>query len=332
MNNLDSEKIIGVIEVGSKAVRLLIADVFNGEMRVLKYESLFQPIPAIRLLSDSEVRLHLKKIDDAVEVFRLIAEKHGAQWVFPFGTSIAREIASRIGGNEVIGSQKILVLNSSSEAAFSLCAALSGANSLLSKKSSNILVIDQGGGSLETIIGKKGEGLPIALDCSSYKLGSHELLQLFHEQGRNFKKYKDVINKRINDYRNTGLLVSDAVMLGGTATTSAWLKMRQSTSERFDPSVINGIRVTVEEIDRWCALLTEQFTKNRAVINDIFSFQKDNPEAPEKFITSMIAISAFLRKYGISSYLVSSNTTRHGVAIAAANDMNMIKKMFNIET
>lgn len=196
------------------------------------------------------------------------------------------------------------------------------------KKTKRILILDLGASSMEIAGGTVAGGVLSMETYKSYKLGSEELVSLLKDTRKDFKRYENKIQKRLQSYEQvrTFSRPDHVVLLGSVASNATWLlerlKFEEARNKPYDPKRINGKRVSVREIESFVAGLLDAFSKDEHLILKFLGYGKEAPEEFEKIVTGLMTISAVLRMYNVESFQVSGQGTRYGVAWVLATEGN----------
>ncbi len=199
----------GAIDIGSNAVRLLIANVIEekGKETSFKKSSLVR-VP-IRLGADSFVsgkisETNIQRMLDAMKAFKLLMKVHGVEKYKGCATSAMREASN---GKDVIAeiSKKtdidIEIINGKKEAAIIFSTDL---NSFVNSNET-YLYVDVGGGSTEFTLFSEGE----IVNSKSFKIGTVRLINNTKETNNKiFKKVEEWIKSNTKDYKRISLIGS----------------------------------------------------------------------------------------------------------------------------
>ena len=199
----------GAIDIGSNAVRLLVANVIEekGKDPSFKKSSLVR-VP-IRLGADAfgDGKISEKNIDrmiNAMKAFKLLMNVHGVEKYKACATSAMREASN---GNEVIkdilkkSEIEIEIIDGKKEAAIISSTDLKQ----LINSDYTYLYVDVGGGSTEMTIFSKGE----IVNSKSFKIGTVRILNNTKEYNKEvFKKVEKWIKKHTEPYKNISLIGS----------------------------------------------------------------------------------------------------------------------------
>ena len=199
----------GAIDIGSNAVRLLIANVIEekGKDTTFKKSSLVR-VP-IRLGADAFVsgeisEKNIKRMVEAMKAFKLLMNVHGVERYKGCATSAMREAEN---GKEVIATIlkkadiEIEIINGKQEAAIISSTDIKE----LINSDDNYLYVDVGGGSTEFTLFSKGE----IINSKSFKIGTVRLINNSKETNNKiFKKVEEWVKENTKDHKNIALIGS----------------------------------------------------------------------------------------------------------------------------
>lgn len=154
MGMTDSGRIGAAIEVGSNSVHLLVAELADGGLSVLRDESLLLGLGAV---VDMEGRIPDEEADGALEVLRdyaATAADEGAEWIVLLATEPLRRASNRTHFVEAVREatgRPLHVLSHEEEAELTVLGVLNG-----EPPAEPMLVLDIGGGSSEVILLEPG--------------------------------------------------------------------------------------------------------------------------------------------------------------------------------
>ncbi|CAM1333774.1 exopolyphosphatase / guanosine-5'-triphosphate,3'-diphosphate pyrophosphatase [Tenacibaculum aestuariivivum] len=199
----------GAIDIGSNAVRLLIANVIEEKNKepLFKKSSLVR-VP-IRLGADAFVTGKISeentcRMIDAMEAFKLIMKVHGVEKYKACATSAMREAKN---GIEVVNTifkktnVKIDIIDGKKEAAIIFSTDLHH----LIESESTYLYVDVGGGSTEFTLFSKGR----IVKSKSFKIGTVRLINNKKSENKIlFKQVQEWIEENTKNYRRISLIGS----------------------------------------------------------------------------------------------------------------------------
>lgn len=197
------------IDIGSNAVRLLIANIVEekGKKASFKKSSLVR-VP-IRLGADAFVtgkisETNIERMVDTMKAFKLLMEVHGIEKYKACATSAMREAEN---GKEVTAiifkktGIDINIIDGKEEAAIIYSTDLKE----LINSDESYLYVDVGGGSTEFTLFSKGQ----IVNSKSFKMGTVRLLNNTKEENKKkFKKVEEWIKENTKDMRRISLIGS----------------------------------------------------------------------------------------------------------------------------
>ncbi len=306
---------VSVIEVGSRAVRLLVSDIDSSGMRTVISRS-----REVRLMSavnntSEKLELTLDSTNRAIEELENLAKQHRADKSVTFGTEALRRLRDlgRIGPDSKLA--RVRVLSIEEESRCSAIAALSaGPNQ--GSPAAPFLVIDQGGGSVEVIVARSNPSLRI-LETTSLDLGGDELLQRFVSCGSNIEKLRREIRQKITPNRASPKPVA-AFAQGSVATKCAWLS-HPSRGRRYDPKIAQGRKLSVAGLDAMVSLFATSSKIQFDRMRPIFDPASPKSDDIERVVTGAIVLAELMHSFAVEEFLVSAQGTRHGVVLIMAS-------------
>ncbi|OSY88429.1 exopolyphosphatase [Tenacibaculum holothuriorum] len=199
----------GAIDIGSNAVRLLVANVIEEDDKEPKFKKSSLVRVPIRLGADafvsgkiSEENTH--RMIDAMEAFKLIMKVHGVQKYKACATSAMREAEN---GNEIANTiltktgVEIDIIDGKKEAAIISSTDL---NQLI-ESDATYLYVDVGGGSTEFTLFSSGK----IINSKSFKIGTVRLINNKKSENKAiFKKVQKWIEENTKNYKRISLIGS----------------------------------------------------------------------------------------------------------------------------
>ena len=219
---------IGIIDIGSNSVRLALSADGKTLYKRLKTTRLGEGLSLTGMLS----RTAIERTANAVNDFYARAVKEGADKVYAFATAAVRSSGN---GSEFTKYCKehygieVEVISGEVEAQIALLGALGNADGG---------IIDLGGASCEVTVRKGGS---IAY-TKSVNVGAVRLLD---ECGRDRDRLEKYISGKLREYGNFDASNYDMYGVSGTATTLGAVKHGLKV---YDPSIVHGTVLTVEEV------------------------------------------------------------------------------------
>ena len=301
---------IGIIEIGSRAIRLLIAEFTPGTgLNIVTTDSAESKLAAaVRDTVAGQTQI-LAQVATTVLTFAERCRTHKVERVCIFGTEALRrlpvaqisELRKRV--------PELLVLDAASEAECSLLAAFHGTHG--NNDSREVMAIDQGAASMELALGKFTGGRLTLTATESNSMGTQPLVELLKENGNDLKRLQEVLEKKVGamalpSVHNT----TQAILLGSAATKLAWMAVRRSSEDRYDPRLVQGHQTTTDIIGKLLVVAIGQPDRVRKFID---------PRRPESgefetVISGLIALRLVLQRLALPTFVVSAFGTRHGMA------------------
>ena len=314
--SLSPTKRVAIIEVGSRAVRLLVADV-SAEAGLKVIMTRAAQVGLIRAVQAGPAALDrtLDKIQSHISEFRDVVAclENPPDRVLTVGTAAVRLVAasggrdtdSRLSGIDVVGNEQ--------EALCSLYAAIIGTKRE-SDQSQVVLVIDQGGGSTEIALGRGPTPTLELINSASIDIGHEKLVKMLHAVDFNMNAFRLKLTESIDVANIKYQAVDRAFVLGSCATKYAWIKIRKNEKHIYEPNLVHdsafSVKTIISEMKQINKIPKASWPAMRA-----FTEPRD-PSGTEfdMVVTGMIMISALCERFGVKEFAVSSLGTRHGLA------------------
>lgn len=204
-----SIKKYAAIDIGSNAIRLLVANVIEKEEAETQFKKSALVRVPIRLGAEAFVEgkiseASITRMENAMEAFKLLMKVHGVEKYKACATSAMREasngknIASQILDKTGV---KIDIIGGKEEAAIISSTDL---NELISSEKT-YLYVDVGGGSTEFTLFSKGK----IVTSKSFKIGTVRLLNNTKKENKEaFKKVQNWVEAATEGYRKVSLIGS----------------------------------------------------------------------------------------------------------------------------
>jgi len=166
-----------------------------------------------------------------------------------------------------------------------------------------MFLVDIGGGSTELILKTKkelfSESFEIGIVTISQKYKSIEALEYGIKQ--DVKPFKEFINFTKISYRPDIFVASS-----GTPTTIAALKIGLDYST-YDPNKINGVELTISDLDEWMEKLLKMERKNREKLVGV--------GRGDLIVSGIMIFKEIFRMSGFEKCIVCDNGVREGIAL-----------------
>ncbi len=199
----------GAIDIGSNAVRLLVANVIEEKNKEPQFKKSSLVRVPIRLGADAFVsgtisEENINRMIDAIEAFKLIMKVHGVEKYKACATSAMREAENGIDvANTILKKTDIDIdiIDGKKEAAIISSTDL---NQLI-ESDSTYLYVDVGGGSTEFTLFSKGR----IINSKSFKIGTVRLINNKKSDNKIiFKKVQEWIQENTQNYKRISLIGS----------------------------------------------------------------------------------------------------------------------------
>jgi exopolyphosphatase/pppGpp-phosphohydrolase len=311
-------KRIGVIEIGSRGVRLLVAEVSENSLQVLlrRYDSDVKLAEAVE--SDAaQLSVVVSAVRQTIERYLQICREAGVTEVRIFGTEAVRKLRQKSRRHFLALSRNLpgfKVLRPRDEAYYSLEAAVRSLPNLV-RDGDTVLVIDQGAGSMEVALGRIDRASVQMLAHKSYRLGTQVLVSRLHTLGGDFHRLTEWIALEIDDKPLRGSAAAKkTVILGSAVTKLAWLSLGPKRGERYSPQRVHGLTLTRKTIERFIAAGIVSGSLMRSIVDP------ENPASGEfeAVVAGLIAINLLLSRYKKDEFVVCAEALRYGIAWALA--------------
>lgn len=320
---------IAAIELGSRRIRLLVADVLQGrELRLV--DTQVRKIGVIEALrcSEQELAAELLSVVRNIDDLTQHAVRHGAENISVFGTEAIRKVSERGVFVESGLAERIThVLTGRQEA---LCSLVSGSitSRSVEPQARKLVVIDHGAGSLEIAAGQVGESIGLNFSAS-FPLGGTHLLEAFRTCGRNLERLRDLVRSELNGLKIEAEGGVPVIAMGTAATKCAWLTVRRGRTDRYDPKRVDGVRLPLkglEQVFEHARSLNHQSNPNKAWerFQEFVNPGEHGGDAAERVATGVIPIIEVLCILEADALYVSSLGTRHGFALLKASAANLL--------
>lgn len=309
---------VALVEIGSRAIRLLVAD-FNpvGGLRTVKSSVADSPLARKPTTSSGLTRADLLALATTVNQMVETAKRHQPSHTLVFGTASVRALQPEDLGElkRQVPSLEVFTQEAESRACHSAACLVA---SLTRQSFSRIVSGDIGNGSFELSSGL----LRTPGDCdwsAATDLGSTKLAKLYESGGLR------MVDAAVGDAlaplcRGRTFPESDClVSFSGSAPTKfAWLlyksEVPNSEGLRYDMTRIQGRMIPSSELDQYLTMLDVMRGRARSDVGRIVS--PEDPSGPETeiLIAGMQAIKSTLKILKQPTAMINAYGGRHGIA------------------
>ena len=316
MNAIYGKRRVGVIEIGSRAVRLLVAEV-SATVGVHVITTGVEGCDLLEKSNQSQftVRQEITKVCESVKRFRMRAQQHDAEEIVVIGTEALRRIAETDSYNTSQLAKNVdRILDGRSEAMYSLIA---GSFSLAGPYApqGNCLLVDQGFGSMEIAYGKLGPPVKL-LEYVSVDLGVRRLLHDLASCGRDMNALKRDVSDYFDDLNLPEFKPDHAVVLGSVATKYAWLKLERKENEKYSPKRVDGERIQTKTMEAdWAQIARLASRSGWAIIEEFMSPSDRGKDEGKRLVAGIVPLAYIMNRFKQKNFVVSALGTRHGLAL-----------------
>lgn len=308
---------VALIEIGTRAVRLLVAASDGDGLRVIDSGVHDNPLNAHRFVADAEVPSaeQLEALADVVDRLLSSASRHAPTERVVFGTESLRRLGAAQLAVLARRFPDLRVLTSAEEARACHASACIVAK-LGVVKNGTIIAGDIGSGSFELCAGDIATPGAVSWSLGT-EFGSNRLRELYLDGGA--AKVKSSVEAALstNPYRASG--EEPVLVFSGSAPTKlAWVLYKNSVgaanAPRYDIKKIQGMLISRAEVDLYSAELDDLRKRDRQLVTKYVS--PENPGGPELeiLLSGMQVMSCALRHVGCAQLLINGYGSRHGIA------------------
>jgi len=307
---------VGVVEIGSRSIRLLVADLCleTGLRPVMTRSSEARLIEAVRQGPDA-VAVAMAEVQACIRAFRITAAELHVDKLRVIGTRALREILAN-GGDQALVAD-IDILSEEDEATFSLIASLRGLPDV-DASFREVMLVDQGGGSLEIVRGATGRN-PHLLESISLPLGSNGVITRMKALNRDVGAFRRDCARTL-DAMTPPRFPEDGrlILQGSIATRCAWLAIRRTAREPYEPWRIQGRVLTTAALVQMMRVFESVPSSGWSQLRASVSPNAPQSDELEAVIGGIVLFLQLMGKWNVGEFTVSGYGTRYGVAWALA--------------
>jgi len=293
---------VGVVDIGTNSVRLLVTDGERDLERTVVITRLGAGVGRSGVLAPDAI----ERTTEELRRLRGLLDRHGATLVRAIATSAARDATNRddflASAEAAIGIAPV-VLGGDDEGRF----AFAGATSWLDAREGPFLVVDIGGGSTELVVGQRHVVGVRSIDVGAVRL-TEAYLHGDPPRPEELTNAIGLVSDHLDDVRREVPDIEDVrtiVGVAGTITTVAAIELGLLT---YDREAVHGLRLpraAVEDVFR--TLATEALAD-----------RVHNPGLPREradvIVGGCCVLVALLRGLGAGEIVVSERDLLDGVA------------------
>lgn len=311
----------GVVEIGTRGVRLLVADASREGIEQFVYST--GDLSDLGRYADRQGNLSSRSIQRVCRIVSRyigIAEGKGAQQIIGIATEGVRVAPNRAALiNTLAPLMNVWLLSQEEEAAFSFVACVDAFGNRLTA-GDVLLAIDQGGGSTELTAGSiSAAGEMVLQDVATLNLGSVTIAREFINAptpGEGLRAVREVVRRELAQQPRFQSLAQHqptlTVGLGSSITRFMWDLLREGPHRITTLQEIHGQPIN-----------TVQMQEHLKRIETMLARYSKADLGADQYIDSELAVwlSGFVTYYEILNYLnvpeifVSRNGTRYGAML-----------------
>lgn len=288
---------LAIIDIGTNSFILLIAEVCNGNYKVLNQYFELPRLGANLSIDNTIDPISINNAIQSLSKFRKIIEEHSIDVVIPVSTAVLREAENSFQVKELLNETlgvNIDVISGEQEAEFSFLGAIS--------TNDEVVVIDVGGGSTEIIFGHNQQ----IQYRQSFPIGAAKLKTMFFKtqiepnnitESLNYIKSTIKINQKF--FKNSRL-----IGVGGTITTLAYIA---NGLKVYEPDLINH---TILSFKNNKTLFDELIKLNP---NDISNKYNIHPKRADILTSGQLIILVLQELFNLADIQVSTQGLRFGI-------------------
>ena len=306
-------KRIGIVEVGSRAIRLMVADfLWDGSFKALRTGSEMHQVE-ISNLSEHAAALLWSKVDR----FYRELQSFSCDRAMVYGTALCRKLTGL--GYPV--PSYLQILSPEEEGVASWAAGFMCVKG--QTEGIKYTAVDQGAGSTE-IISAIWTGTTIAQPSfDTLDIGNSEVMELFNHAPLSYPRS---IQERINRYDNSikkhsAEVNSRLYLLGSVATKIAWIKVRKGVKDFYKPHLVNDVQLKVSDLYELYGRLLKIFNENPDKARSVVDAR---PEARDEFARVMsgsVFHMLLAKRMNYSTVRASGYGVRHGMAFLVRREL-----------
>lgn len=306
---------VAVIEVGSRAVRLLVADASPSGLRASSNAVELHKLSAIGNRPAADLATALTHMGETIRDFHQRSQIAGADIVDVFGTEVLRgmDAATKAQLDRIAGVQ-ITVLDPETEARASFAAGVIGLEQEVVTHDGQFNVVDQGGGSVEVAWGQRTPGAIEIAGFQTFKLGTNVLRSMVQAGGM-VATLRDV-RKAVEGSAIVPRPKAATLVLGSAITKVAWVDIRPHESAKYSPREVHGVRVSLRRI----AELLKMSSANLPEFQQLIDPSNPTSGEPETIAAGLTGLAPIIKQLGATEVIASGWGTRYGYAWLRANE------------
>jgi exopolyphosphatase/guanosine-5'-triphosphate,3'-diphosphate pyrophosphatase len=311
-----------VFELGARGLRLLVADASPGGISQVVYSiGGLSELGSGRDQANNIAEEVIARVRQQAEEYLSLAREHGAADIFVFATEAVRSAANQAEFLAALAPVcNVEILDRDQEAIYAFLASVEAFRHVLHPDES-VLVVDQGGGSLELACGSLDQDNVIKLQgCDSLRLGTVELTRQFAEARTLRKGYENangLIRSELERHQIFPLLADrppTQVYGLGSAITELAKRLHKNSSARKSLQELHGLFIPIKTIRDLVAATDAELNTPKSKLGDRVGIDGDL----SILLAGVSSYYQILEKYRAEGITVNRRGLRYGVLLAKA--------------
>jgi exopolyphosphatase/pppGpp-phosphohydrolase len=304
---------VAVIEVGSRAVRLLIADASSSGVRAISNTS--EPHKLLAISGGTDPAAILTHLGDTIRDYGQRGQRAGADVIAAFGSEVLRALDPAIKSRlEEIAGMPVVALDAYTEARAAFAAGVIGLEQEVEATDGQFNVIDQGGSNVEVAWGQRAPGVLEMSGHQGFSLGTTALKTMVQSRGIavTLREVRQAVEHSAIRPR-PGI---PTIVMSSAITKVAWVDVRPGDTAKFNPREIHGVRVSLRRIAELVKLSSADLPAFQALI------EPNHPKGgePEIVAAGLAGLAPIIKQIGVSEVIASGWGTRYGYAWLRGNE------------
>ncbi len=311
----------GVVEIGTRGVRLLVADASGSGIEQFVYST--GELSGLGRYADGAGNLSphsIQRVCRIVSRYIGIAEGKGAQQIIGIATEGVRAAPNRDALIKMLAPLvNVWMLSQEEEAAFSFVACVDAFAHRLTA-GDVLLVIDQGGGSTELTAGSlTAAGEMVLQDVSTLNLGSVTISKVFagaRTPGEGLKTVRQLVRDELARQPRFRSLARNSpaltVGLGSSITRFMWDLMRDEPKKTVTLKDVHGRCIGAAQMEQYLGRI--EASLNRYPTQDAGNALSLDSELAV-WLSGFVTCYEILNYFNVPEIFVSRNGTRYGAML-----------------
>lgn len=243
---------IGIVDMGSNAIRFLVAEAAGGKLAILENHRLPVRLGREVFHTGQIPEATISASVDTFRRFRSICERLGVERIRAIATSAMREARNRdvlVDRVREASNVEIEVISGTQEAYLLKL----GVETRLDLSTDTSLLVDVGGGSVEVVLVERGQ----VLSADSYRLGALRMLESLGDSASTGESFVELVDKHLHSLerriadRFEGRRIDRYAAVGGNIESLADLLAGKGTVRRqegVEVCPVDALRAEVQEL------------------------------------------------------------------------------------